>query len=164
MRTHLSSIAAVLLASAPVADADPDRSQNPRIGLLAEIEFDRDSAQLGWGASRELGRVAGWAITNPGGVIVLEGYADRTGSAAYNVDLSLRRVNAVRRELVDAGVPPEQLVLAAFGERGGEGAKRRVAIWATRTSKEAVAARLHASEPAVVRSGEETAESIVVQR
>lgn len=38
-------------------------------------------------------------------VVELAGYADPTGPADYNVQLSQRRVDAVRRFLVEQGVP-----------------------------------------------------------
>jgi outer membrane protein OmpA-like peptidoglycan-associated protein len=41
---------------------------------------------------------------NPGLIAALEGYSDTTGSPAHNLQLSQRRVEAVRRFLVEKGV------------------------------------------------------------
>lgn len=50
-------------------------------------------------------------------VIEVQGHTDYKGTHAYNEDLSQRRVDSVRRYLIDAGVPPTKLVAVGFGER-----------------------------------------------
>ncbi len=49
-------------------------------------------------------------------VLEIEGHADGSGSDAYNRDLSLRRAEAIRDWLVENGVAPERLRVAARGE------------------------------------------------
>ena len=123
-----------------------------------------DSSQLRWGANRKLGSVAGWVKANPRGIVVIEGHSDPSGPSDYNVELSLQRALVARRELVEAGVPPRQLVIVGFGEDGPQvGANRRVAIWATRHDLETVLAFIHALGPSVVRPGDDTA-SVVGER
>lgn len=46
----------------------------------------------------------------------VDGHADRSGSAAYNVGLSERRARAVRDELVRLGVPAGAVSINAYGE------------------------------------------------
>jgi OOP family OmpA-OmpF porin len=48
--------------------------------------------------------------------ISISGHADRSGSPAYNERLSRMRAEAVASELVDLGLAPPQLEIAAFGE------------------------------------------------
>ena len=48
--------------------------------------------------------------------ISLVGNADRTGSPAYNEELSRRRVDAVRTELESLGVPAAVITVSAEGE------------------------------------------------
>jgi outer membrane protein OmpA-like peptidoglycan-associated protein len=48
--------------------------------------------------------------------IQLDGFADERGAAAYNHLLSTRRAEYVRELLVNAGVAPERIKLAAHGE------------------------------------------------
>ena len=50
------------------------------------------------------------------GVVQIEGHADGTGDDDYNVDLSHRRAERVHEWLVDHGVDPERLRVAARGE------------------------------------------------
>ena len=52
------------------------------------------------------------ALTN----LSVTGHADRAGSAAYNLKLSLRRADAVRAALIKAGVPAANIVTAGRGE------------------------------------------------
>ena len=48
--------------------------------------------------------------------VSIDGHADRSGAAAYNVGLSERRARAVRDEVVRLGVPASAISLNAFGE------------------------------------------------
>ena len=45
----------------------------------------------------------------------VEGHADNQGEKAYNEELSLRRAHAVAQVLVDAGMPPQNVEVKAFG-------------------------------------------------
>lgn len=48
--------------------------------------------------------------------VVIEGHADASGTDDYNVDLSLRRAEVVRRWLVARGVDESRLSVSAYGE------------------------------------------------
>ena len=50
-------------------------------------------------------------------IIVVNGYTDATGRPAYNKALSLRRANAVKKELVDMGVSAKRIKVVAHGEK-----------------------------------------------
>lgn len=146
-------------AAEPVAKpvTPPERSQHPRTGLLADLSFASGSDQLRWGAGRKLGRIAGWAKKYPYGAIVVEGHADHVGSDEANVELSLRRAYTVARELIEAGVPANQIVVAGFGENAPtkRGTNRRVAVWATRSGRDVALATVTARRPAVVHGAAE---------
>ena len=96
-----------------------------------EMFFDYDSSAIG----EDLQPVADELAQTPGQRIILEGHADATGSAPYNVGLSTRRAEAVRDTLVARGVDPERFVLALYGEDGERRAHpaqdRRVSIRTT---------------------------------
>jgi OOP family OmpA-OmpF porin len=47
---------------------------------------------------------------------VVEGHTDSVGDDAYNLKLSQRRADAVRKYLVDKGVPSTPLEARGFGE------------------------------------------------
>jgi peptidoglycan-associated lipoprotein len=48
--------------------------------------------------------------------ITVEGHCDERGSTEYNLALGERRANAVKRYLVDLGVPSSRLRTVSFGE------------------------------------------------
>jgi peptidoglycan-associated lipoprotein len=50
------------------------------------------------------------------GLVTIEGHCDERGSDEYNLALGERRANAVRRYLVDLGVPSSRLRTVSFGE------------------------------------------------
>jgi hypothetical protein len=148
--THARLIGLVVALGATPAIAQPNSSQHPRIGKLAEIPFATGSAELQL-TDNKLGEVAGWAVDNPGGFIVLDGNADRRGSSTVNIRLSLRRAQAVRERLVLLGVDPDQIVIAAYGETGTR--NRNVVVYATRSSLKTIVARSMALGTAAMWSG-----------
>ena len=48
--------------------------------------------------------------------LTVSGFADRSGSFAYNLRLSYRRAEAVKAALVSRGVPARIITVEAFGE------------------------------------------------
>jgi outer membrane protein OmpA-like peptidoglycan-associated protein len=66
---------------------------------------------------------------------VLEGYTDPRGPRNYNLELSRRRVDAVRRHLVANGVEMWRIDALGFGPIADKGApdaqKRRVTVTLT---------------------------------
>jgi OmpA-OmpF porin, OOP family len=80
------------------------------------VFFDWDKADL----SARARQIIGEAAQNVGKVqvtrIEVNGYADLTGSHAYNLKLSQRRADAVAAELVKDGVPKGEIFTQAFGD------------------------------------------------
>ena len=54
--------------------------------------------------------------SKPDAHLILEGHADKRGSAEYNQALSERRVNRVKSFLVEHGVPEANIETKAFGK------------------------------------------------
>ena len=50
------------------------------------------------------------------GVVTIEGHCDERGSEEYNLALGERRASAVKRYLVDLGVPASRMRTVSFGE------------------------------------------------
>ncbi|WP_156106282.1 OmpA family protein, partial [Sphingobium sp. ba1] len=48
--------------------------------------------------------------------VMLAGYADKSGSASYNVGLSQRRADAVKAYMASKGIPDGVMTTQAFGE------------------------------------------------
>jgi outer membrane protein OmpA-like peptidoglycan-associated protein len=89
----------------------------PNIDL--EINFDYNSADI---SDRSMSSVEalGKALTNPdlkGSTFVVAGYTDAAGGETYNLDLSERRADAIKRYLVDKyGVASGDLVTVGYGK------------------------------------------------
>jgi outer membrane protein OmpA-like peptidoglycan-associated protein len=54
-------------------------------------------------------------------IVVINGYADITGKPAYNKALSLRRANAVKKELVKLGISPKRIKVVGHGSNDPAG-------------------------------------------
>jgi OOP family OmpA-OmpF porin len=80
------------------------------------VFFDWDRADLG-DRSRQIIAEAATASTKVANTrIEVAGHADKSGTAAYNQGLSLRRANNVAAELVRLGVPRTAISISAFGD------------------------------------------------
>lgn len=153
MKTILPALALVAAAAAGTARADSPKSSQP--GELAAFRFDRGSARLrGDLDTAGFENVITWVHDNPDGLVVLDGHADDAGPARANVKLSFERAKAVRTELVLAGVDPDHIVVAAFGNSGPPSTRdQRVVAWGTRAGMKAVVARTRAIGPSKISTG-----------
>ncbi len=140
-------LVAAVLAASPVSAEPSQLSQHPRDGELAEIDFNQESARLSVDYTKKLGEIAGWAVDNPDGLLVIDGFAGTDEAKnAEDVLLSLHRAEAVRDKLIAAGIDPDRIVLAAFGARGTP----RAVVWGTHDGLDAAVAHVEQSNPATV--------------
>ncbi len=79
------------------------------------ILFPSNQAQLNEN-NLSLNKLAEYLSNNPEAVIEIGAYADALGRAKYNVDLSLKRGEAIKDYLIKHKVKPEQAVVVAYGE------------------------------------------------
>jgi outer membrane protein OmpA-like peptidoglycan-associated protein len=96
----------------------PDAAERAKKIESVDLLFDTASSQLSSNAYDELKTLARWAKCNPNGAVILEGHADPTGTAAFNMTLSGERAAAVRAKLIAMGVPSEHIVVTLYGEHG----------------------------------------------
>jgi OmpA-OmpF porin, OOP family len=80
------------------------------------VFFPLDSAWLDRQARNTVKQMAAKAIRLKAPRVTIQGHTDRTGSAAHNVRLSLRRADEVRAVLIAEGVAPERIAVSAAGE------------------------------------------------
>ena len=106
--------------------------------LISDILFDYDKADVRASEGTKIKEVAAYLAKNPDTQLSLNGYADQRGTSPYNLALSKKRVENVRRELVAAGVPADRIRTEAFGEKRPKcnekteecwQANRRVDVW-----------------------------------
>jgi len=74
------------------------------VTFKGDVTFDTNSAEVRPGLYSEINRVAGELTQYPQTKIRVEGHTDSKGSSEYNLDLSLRRADAVKRLLIQRGV------------------------------------------------------------
>ncbi len=80
------------------------------------LYFTFDKSEMTKEGQSKIGQVvqdyrAGSPVT-----ILLAGHADRSGNQPYNLNLSRMRAEAVRRQLIERGVPVQMIEAHAFGE------------------------------------------------
>ena len=114
-----------------------------------KLFFGLNSASLSTAQEKQ---VKGWAsslLDKPGlSAVRVEGHADRVGNQNYNLELSRRRAEAVRRALIKHGVPRHLIDVVGYGfsrpsdkrevldDTTGIAANRRAeVVWFTRASK-----------------------------
>jgi hypothetical protein len=155
----MKSIFVSLLFVAAPAIAGPDfHTPTPRGGNLTashgtreilpseDVTFRHDSSALDENAVSQLDSVARAMRARTDLRIVVEGYADHTGEAAYNVRLARLRAHAARAHLIRRGIPGDRIVIGVFGESvadpAGNPLDRRVVIYATPLSVGAISTAL----------------------
>jgi hypothetical protein len=80
------------------------------------VFFDWDSSRLSPQALNTLSQVVTTFRNAGNATITATGHTDTSGSAEYNMALSLRRANAVKDELVRQGVPAAAISVVGKGE------------------------------------------------
>jgi outer membrane protein OmpA-like peptidoglycan-associated protein len=96
------------------------------------VQFGFNRWELDDGAQTALVQLVRQLQENPKLVIELEGYADSKGPREYNVQLSQRRVEAVRRYLVQKGIELSRIQSIGLGvlndPKMPDASKRRVTV------------------------------------
>jgi len=80
------------------------------------VLFDTNESTLKPGAAARLDRIASFLQANPRTHLIIEGYTDTTGTAAYNEHLSERRAQAVAEQLETRGVAPDRVQTVGRGQ------------------------------------------------
>ena len=101
------------------ADADVNAlgdSDSGRAAGLQTIHFDYDSYIL-TGETRRILEQNTALLKEKGNLnIQIEGHCDERGGIQYNIALGEKRANAVRRFLIDNGIPGERVTTISFGK------------------------------------------------
>jgi outer membrane protein OmpA-like peptidoglycan-associated protein len=101
---------------APAPAAAPMAAPAPAPARTYLVFFDWDKSNLSTRATQIIAEAASNASKVKVTRIEVNGYADLSGTHAYNLPLSQRRADAVAAELVKDGVPKAEIFETAFGD------------------------------------------------
>lgn len=102
----------------PGIDSFRDPATLPALaGIFQTISFDYNSYVIkGDDNIQTLHHIADYLKQNPNTYIFIEGHCDERGPAAYNLALGARRANAVRNELLQFYVHPDNMFTISYGK------------------------------------------------
>lgn len=105
-------------SSVPGVNAFQDPSHNPAwSGVFKNINFEYNSNLVkGDDNTNTLHAVANYMRNNNGVYVFVEGHCDERGPEAYNLALGSRRSNAVRNQLIQEGVSPDNIFTISYGK------------------------------------------------
>jgi outer membrane protein OmpA-like peptidoglycan-associated protein len=92
------------------------KTERGYVVTLGDVLFDLDKASLKPEGISTLRKLADVMQQNPDRTVLVEGFADSTGSASHNQELSERRANTVAMALASMGVPRDRVTMRAYGE------------------------------------------------
>ncbi|MDO8449307.1 MAG: OmpA family protein [Rhodoferax sp.] len=101
---------------AQLADLAAKKTERGMVITLGDVLFGTDLARLNVEGMRTAEKLANVLQKNPQRTVLVEGFTDSTGTAAYNQDLSERRATAVRGALQELGVARERVAIRGYGE------------------------------------------------
>jgi outer membrane protein OmpA-like peptidoglycan-associated protein len=83
---------------------------------VKDAYFDVNSARIKPDTLATVIHAAQYLVAHPKIQVIISGWTDPRGSADFNLRLGIKRANAVRDALIDAGVPPSQLEVISNGK------------------------------------------------
>ncbi len=108
--------AEALQMAAQMDDLKAEQSDRGIVLTLQDIVFAFNSADLQPGGERTVNRIAKYLNEYPKRRLTVEGFTDGVGSEEYNLKLSEKRAEAIRRSLVDQGVERQRISTEGLGE------------------------------------------------
>ncbi len=85
-------------------------------GLVDDVYFDFDKAELRPEGREQLQSNASWLKANPEYEVTIEGHCDERGTNEYNLALGERRSNAAKDYLISLGVAADRINTISYGE------------------------------------------------
>lgn len=99
-------------------------------GLLGDVFFDFDRAELREDARERLTRNAQWLREHPQFEVTIEGHCDERGTNEYNLALAERRAGAARDYIGSLGVASSRLRSISYGEERPQCTTSSESCWA----------------------------------
>jgi outer membrane protein OmpA-like peptidoglycan-associated protein len=134
-RAEANSNSARLQAEVDALKAKP--TDRGLVLTLGDVLFETGSSTLSPGAGRNLDRLVQFLTEHPDRLVQIDGFTDSVGTDSFNQDLSLRRADAVRADLLNRGIGATRVTTQGYGkaypvannaESGGRQLNRRVEV------------------------------------
>ncbi|MEP6647328.1 MAG: OmpA family protein [Saprospiraceae bacterium] len=89
---------------------------NPESSVFRDIYFEVDNDKITKKEDEKLiDRIAIYLLDHTDNMLMIQGYADETGTSEYNLDLSKRRSEAIKSILIAKNVPNERIITLGKG-------------------------------------------------
>ncbi len=115
-RKTLEAQARAAQLEAQMADLAAKKTERGLVITLGDVLFGTDLSRLSDEGMRTTQKLASVLQENPQRNVLIEGFTDSTGAAAYNQELSERRATAVRDALLGQGVARERIQIRGYGQ------------------------------------------------
>lgn len=99
-----------------LADLAAKKTERGMVITLGDVLFATDKYQLNEQGQSTIQKLSQFLQQHPARNVLIEGFTDSTGSAAYNQQLSERRAGAVARSLSDSGIARTRIETRGYGE------------------------------------------------
>lgn len=90
--------------------------KNPKGGESLALYFEYDQAQLHPRALKQIEVISALMKADASKKLTIAGHTDEKGEDTYNLQLSQKRAEAVKRQLVSLGVPSAQVITTGMGK------------------------------------------------
>lgn len=90
--------------------------KNPKGGESLALYFEYDQAELHPRAQKQIEVIAALMKADASKKLTIAGHTDEKGEDSYNIQLSRKRAEAVKLQLVALGVPAPQVITSALGK------------------------------------------------
>lgn len=101
---------------AQLADLAAKKTDRGMVITLGDVLFGTDLSRLNTDGIRTAQKLADVLRQNPLRTVLVEGFTDSTGDAAYNQSLSERRAASVQSALLGMGVTRERIAIRGYGQ------------------------------------------------
>lgn len=88
--------------------------------LMSEafVYFEHDSSEIDGQSQEVISLISDFLVRHPDFYLDLTGSASKVGDSEYNMELSRRRAQNVRKHLLESGVNPSQIIESWVGDQG----------------------------------------------
>jgi outer membrane protein OmpA-like peptidoglycan-associated protein len=83
---------------------------------LGDVLFEFNRAEVKPSAQERMVQLANFLKQYPDRRVSIEGHTDNIGSAAYNIELSQRRADAIKTQLIIQGIAADRISTIGYGK------------------------------------------------